>query len=33
MGKLDALSRRPDHGKGTSDNKDVVLLRPELLAI
>jgi len=26
MGKLDALSRRPDHGKGTSDNKDVVLL-------
>jgi len=33
MGKLDALSRRPDHGKGTSDNEDVVLLRPELLAI
>jgi len=26
MGKPDALSRRPDHGKGTSDNKDVVLL-------
>jgi len=33
MGKPDALSWRPDHGKGTSDNKDVVLLRPELLAI
>jgi len=33
MGKLDALSQRPDHGKGTSDNEDVVLLRPELLAI
>jgi len=26
IGKPDALSRRPDHGKGTSDNKDVVLL-------
>jgi len=33
MGKPDTLSRRPDHGKGTSDNKDVVLLRLELLAI
>jgi len=33
MGKPDALSRRPDHGKGTSDNEDVVLLRLELLAI
>jgi len=33
MGKPDALSQRPDHGKGTSDNEDVVLLRPELLAI
>jgi len=33
MGKPDALSWRPDHGKGTSDNEDVVLLRPELLAI
>jgi len=33
MGKLDALSRRPDHSKGTSDNEDVVLLRLELLAI
>jgi len=26
MGKPDTLSRRPDHGKGTSDNEDVVLL-------
>jgi len=33
MGKPDALSRRLDHGKGASDNKDIVLLRPELLAI
>jgi len=33
MGKPDALSRRLDHGKGASGNKDVVLLRPELLAI
>jgi len=26
MGKLDVLSRRPDHGNGASDNEDVVLL-------
>ena len=26
MEKPDALSQRPDHGKGTSDNKDIVLL-------
>jgi len=26
MGKPDALSRRPDHGKGASNNKDMVLL-------
>jgi len=26
IGKPDTLSWRPDHGKGTSDNKDVVLL-------
>jgi len=26
MGKPDALSRRPDYGKGTSNNEDVVLL-------
>ena len=33
MGKPDALSRRPDHGKGASNNEDVVLLRPELIAV
>jgi len=33
MGKLDALSRRADHGNGASDNEDVVLLRPEFLAV
>jgi len=33
MGKPDALLQRPDHGKGTSDNEDVVLLRPELIAV
>jgi len=33
MGKPDALSRRPDHGKGTSDNEDMVLLQLKLLAI
>jgi len=33
IGKPDALSRRLDHGKGTSGNEDVVLLRPELLTI
>jgi len=33
MGKPDALLQRPDHGKGTSNNKDMVLLWPELLAI
>jgi len=33
MGKPNALSRRLDHGKGASDNKDVVLLRPELIAV
>jgi len=26
MGKLNVLLRRPDHGKGTSDNENVVLL-------
>jgi len=26
MGKPDALLQRPDHSKGTSDNKDIVLL-------
>jgi len=33
MGKPDALSWRPDHGNRASDNKDVILLRLELLAI
>jgi len=33
MGKPDALSWRPDHGKGVSNNKDMVLLQLELLAI
>jgi len=33
MEKPDALSWKPDHGKETSDNKDVVLLRPELIAV
>jgi len=26
MGKPDVLLQRPDHGKGTSNNEDVVLL-------
>jgi len=33
MGKPDALSRRLDYDKGTSDNEDIVLLRPELIAV
>jgi len=33
MGKPDTLSQRLDHSKRTSNNKDVVLLRPELLAV
>jgi len=33
IGKLDALSRRADHGNGASDNENVVLLRPEFLAV
>jgi len=33
MGKLDALSRRADHRNGASDNENVVLLRPEFLAV
>jgi hypothetical protein len=28
-GKPDALSRRADHGRGESDNRDHTLLRPE----
>jgi len=33
MGKPDMLSQRLDHGNGASNNKDVVLVQPELLAI
>jgi len=33
MGKPDALSRRAAHGNGALDNKNIVLLRPELLAV
>jgi len=33
IGKPNALSQRPDHSKEASNNEDVVLLRPELLAI
>jgi len=33
MEKPDTLSWRPDHGNGASNNKDMVLLQPELLAI
>jgi len=33
MGKPDTLSRRADHGNRASDNENVVLLRPEFLAV
>ncbi|KAG5718299.1 hypothetical protein E4T56_gene10856 [Termitomyces sp. T112] len=33
MGKLDALSRRADHGTGGEDNSNIVLLCPNLFAI
>jgi len=33
MGKPDTLSRRADHRNGASDNENVVLLRPEFLAV
>jgi len=33
MGKPDALLQRPDHGKGTSNNEDIVLLQPELIVV
>jgi len=33
MGKLDALSRRSDHGTGTDNNSDVVLLTLKLFAV
>jgi len=33
IGKPDALSRRADHGNEASDNENIVLLRPEFLAV
>jgi len=33
MGKPDALLRRANHRNGASDNKNVVLLRPEFLVV
>jgi len=33
MGKPNTLSQRPDHGNRAFDNEDVVLLRPELIAV
>jgi len=33
MGKLDALSRRANHGNGASDNENIVLLQLEFLAM
>ena len=33
MGKPDTLLQRPDHGKGASNNEDIVLLRPELIVV
>ena len=33
MGKLDALSRRADHGTGADDNSNIVLLRPKLFTV
>ena len=33
MGKPDTLSRRADHGNRTSDNENIVLLRPESLTV
>jgi transposase InsO family protein len=33
MGKSDALSRRADHGSGSKDNEDIVLLTPDFFAV
>ncbi|GLB45965.1 putative retrotransposable element tf2 155 kda protein type 1-like [Lyophyllum shimeji] len=33
MGKPDALSRQPDHGDGSADNADIVLLKPEFFTV
>src|SRR6266446_6379255 len=32
MGKPDALSRRADHGTGSDDNSNIMLLAPQLFA-
>jgi len=33
IGKPDTLSQRPDHGNRASNNEDMVLLQPELIAV
>jgi hypothetical protein len=33
MGKLDALSRRADHGDGSKDNRDLTLLTPNFFTV
>ena len=33
MGKPDALSRTADHGSGSKDNEDIVLLTLDLFAV
>jgi len=33
MGKPDTLSRRADHRNEASDNENIVLLRPEFIAV
>ena len=33
MGKPDVLLRRANHGNRASDNENIVLLRPEFLAV
>jgi len=33
MDKPDALLRRANHGNGASDNENIVLFRPEFLAV
>ena len=33
MGKSDALSQRSDHGSGSKDNDNMVLLTPDFFAI
>ena len=33
MGKSDALSRRADHGVGSDDNSNIILLSPSFFAV